>query len=33
MQKIHNLIEKLCPNGVEYKPIWSLTAWDKNLMV
>ena len=29
MQKIHNLIEKLCPNGVEYKPIWSLTAWDK----
>jgi type I restriction enzyme S subunit len=29
MAKIDDLIEKLCPNGVEYKPIWSLTAWDK----
>lgn len=29
MSKLDNLIEKLCPNGVEYKPIWSLTAWDK----
>lgn len=29
MSKIDELIEKLCPNGVEYKPIWSLTAWDK----
>ena len=29
MSKIDDLIEKLCPNGVEYKPIWSLTAWDK----
>lgn len=29
MAKIDELIENLCPNGVEYKPIWSLTAWDK----
>lgn len=29
MAKIDDLIEKLCPNGVECKPIWSLTAWDK----
>lgn len=29
MAKIDDLIEKSCPNGVEYKPIWSLTAWDK----
>ena len=29
MSKLDNLIEKMCPNGVEYKPIWSLTAWDK----
>lgn len=29
MSKIEELIEKLCPNGVEYKPLWELTAWDK----
>ncbi|MBQ7307439.1 MAG: restriction endonuclease subunit S, partial [Clostridia bacterium] len=29
MSKIEELIEKLCPNGVEYKPLWALTAWDK----
>ena len=29
MNKIDELIEKLCPNGVEFKPIWSVTAWDK----
>ena len=29
MNKIYELIKKLCPNGVEYKPLWSLTAWDK----
>ena len=29
MSKLEELIEKLCPNGVEFKPIWSLTAWDK----
>lgn len=30
MNKLDELIEELCPNGVEYKPIWSLTAWDKS---
>ena len=29
MSKLEELIQELCPNGVEYKPIWSLTAWDK----
>lgn len=29
MSKLDELIEKLCPDGVEYKPLWSLTAWDK----
>ena len=29
MSRLNELIEKLCPNGVEYKPLWSLTAWDK----
>lgn len=29
MNKLQELIEKLCPDGVEYKPLWSLTAWDK----
>lgn len=29
MSKLQELIDKLCPNGVEYKPIWSLTTWDK----
>lgn len=29
MSRLEELIEKLCPNGVEYKPLWSLTAWDK----
>lgn len=29
MSKLQELINKLCPNGVEYKPIWSLTTWDK----
>lgn len=29
MNRIDELIKKLCPNGVEYRPIWSLTAWDK----
>ena len=30
MSKLQELINKLCPNGVEFKPIWSLTTWDKN---
>lgn len=29
MSKLQELIDKLCPNGVEFKPIWSLTTWDK----
>ena len=29
MTKLEQLIEELCPNGVEYLPLWSLTAWDK----
>lgn len=29
MSTLEELIQKLCPNGVEYKPLWSLTAWDK----
>lgn len=29
MNKLERLIEKMCPDGVEYKPLWSLTAWDK----
>ena len=27
--KIEGLIAKLCPNGVEFKEMWELTAWDK----
>ena len=26
---IAQLIQQYCPDGVEYVPIWSLTAWDK----
>ena len=29
MSKLEELINRLCPNGVEYKPLWSVTAWDK----
>ena len=29
MNKLEELVQHLCPNGVEYKPLWSLTAWDK----
>lgn len=29
MSKLEELIKQLCPDGVEYRPIWSLTAWDK----
>lgn len=27
--KIEQLIAELCPNGVEFKCIWEVTAWDK----
>ncbi len=29
MSKLEELIKEFCSNGVEYKPLWSLTAWDK----
>ena len=29
MSKIDNLIKELCPDGVIYKALWSLTTWDK----
>ena len=29
MSKINELIHQFCPNGVENKPVWQLTAWDK----
>lgn len=29
MSNLEELIERLCPDGVEYKPLWSVTAWDK----
>ena len=29
MSKLEELIQQYCPDGVEYYPLWSLTAWDK----
>ena len=29
MSKLEQLIEQLCPNGVEFLPLWSVTIWDK----
>lgn len=29
MSGLEELIQKLCPNGVEFVPLWSVTAWDK----
>lgn len=29
MSKLQELIQRLCPDGVEYRPLWSLTFWDK----
>ena len=29
MSKIDELIAQYCPNGVEYKKLWEVTAWDK----
>ena len=29
MSRLEELIKNLCPDGVEYKHIWELTAWDK----
>lgn len=29
MSRLEELINELCPDGVEYKPLWSITIWDK----
>lgn len=29
MSRIEELIQELCPEGVNYKKIWEVTAWDK----
>ena len=29
MSKLEELIARLCPDGVEFVPLWSVTAWDK----
>ena len=29
MSRLDELLQQYCPNGVEYKPLWSVTAWDK----
>lgn len=29
MSRLQDLIDELCPDGVEYKPLWSVTVWDK----
>ena len=29
MNNLSALITELCPNGVEYVPLWSVTIWDK----
>ena len=29
MSNIDDLITKLCPDGVEHRHLWEVTAWDK----
>ena len=29
MSRLRELMEELCPDGVEYVPLWSVTIWDK----
>ena len=29
MSRLSEMIARLCPNGVEYRPLWSVTFWDK----
>ena len=29
MSKLEDLINKLCPAGVEFKQLWEVTIWDK----
>ncbi|BAQ24517.1 type I restriction-modification system,specificity determinant [Streptococcus troglodytae] len=33
MTKIEDMIKELCPDGVEWKELWEVTIWDKNLIV
>lgn len=30
MTQLETLIQTLCPNGVKFVPLWSVTAWDKH---
>lgn len=29
VSKLEELIQELCPDGIEYFPLWSVTTWDK----
>ena len=29
MSRLDTLLQELCPDGVEYRPLWSVTFWDK----
>lgn len=29
MSKLEQLIDELCPDGIEYTPLWQVTVWDK----
>ena len=29
MSKLKELIDRLCPDGVPFRPLWELTIWDK----
>ena len=29
MNEIEKLIHELCPDGVEFRKLWEVTAWDK----
>ncbi len=33
MSRLEQLIEKFCPNGVEFRYIWEVTAWDKRFNI
>ena len=30
MNRIERMLQELCPEEVEYKPLWQVTVWDKN---
>lgn len=29
MNKLDEMISELCPDGVDFKPLWEMTYWDK----